>query len=451
MMTTHGHRPEFTFLPSRRRPQRRAPSLVVLLLAAPGGLAVLGCGGPPRDAGPGTDARDTGAVCGNGITEVAEECDDGNLTSGDGCTDTCLDEGPLVVCGNGVVEAGETCDDGGTTAGDGCDAACQIEPFACTVAGSIACGDTVTANTADGTNGRADHCGAAEGGWTGPELVYQFDDPAAEGVTFSLVATVDPGAPPGAAPPPLDVVAVAAPCESIACAGGAMRPKPAGLPGAAPPLETAAFAAAAGTSYFVYVDGFAGAAGGFTLHAGCETEALCGDGLLQGGPAPAGEACDDGNLLSGDGCTSTCRAEAPPPLCVRNALAPVDLRPVGASVAVVLDTTAFLDHGALSCSAAVPGCAGGPDAVIEIILPAGAADLDVAFDQTPPGDHFLAVTALSPDTCAERACVDPYPAAAGTHTFAGLSDGAPDTVVWLVVDACTPATAGPLGLVLTAR
>ena len=30
-------------------------------------------------------------------------------------------------CGNGVIEPGETCDDGNTTSGDGCSATCQIE------------------------------------------------------------------------------------------------------------------------------------------------------------------------------------------------------------------------------------------------------------------------------------------------------------------------------------
>ena len=31
------------------------------------------------------------------------------------------------VCGNGVVEAGEQCDDGNRSNGDGCDAECQTE------------------------------------------------------------------------------------------------------------------------------------------------------------------------------------------------------------------------------------------------------------------------------------------------------------------------------------
>lgn len=34
---------------------------------------------------------------------------------------------PEPVCGNGIVEEGEDCDDGGTEGGDGCSASCQIE------------------------------------------------------------------------------------------------------------------------------------------------------------------------------------------------------------------------------------------------------------------------------------------------------------------------------------
>lgn len=34
---------------------------------------------------------------------------------------------PVDVCGNGVIETGEVCDDGNTTSGDGCSAACQFE------------------------------------------------------------------------------------------------------------------------------------------------------------------------------------------------------------------------------------------------------------------------------------------------------------------------------------
>jgi cysteine-rich repeat protein len=64
--------------------------------------------------------------CGDRILQTGEgeECDDGNRTSGDGCSATCqLETG----CGNGVVDPGEECDDDNTVSGDGCSATCQIE------------------------------------------------------------------------------------------------------------------------------------------------------------------------------------------------------------------------------------------------------------------------------------------------------------------------------------
>lgn len=63
------------------------------------------------------------AVCGNGIVED-EECDDGNLDQGDGCSHECRIE----VCGDGVVNAGEQCDDGAanSTTACGCTADCAL-------------------------------------------------------------------------------------------------------------------------------------------------------------------------------------------------------------------------------------------------------------------------------------------------------------------------------------
>jgi cysteine-rich repeat protein len=57
--------------------------------------------------------------CGNGIIDApaGETCDDGNIDSGDGCSEECLIEG---VCGNGVIDAGEECDDGNLVDTDGC-------------------------------------------------------------------------------------------------------------------------------------------------------------------------------------------------------------------------------------------------------------------------------------------------------------------------------------------
>ena len=62
--------------------------------------------------------------CGDGTVQASEECDDGNLRSGDGCTKQCKLE---PVCGNGKIEAEEKCDDGNTLDGDGCNAQCELE------------------------------------------------------------------------------------------------------------------------------------------------------------------------------------------------------------------------------------------------------------------------------------------------------------------------------------
>ncbi len=61
--------------------------------------------------------------CGNGVVEPGEQCDDGNLVAGDGCSASCR----LEVCGNGILDPGEQCDDGNLVSGDGCSAGCRLE------------------------------------------------------------------------------------------------------------------------------------------------------------------------------------------------------------------------------------------------------------------------------------------------------------------------------------
>jgi cysteine-rich repeat protein len=94
-------------------------------------------------------------VCGDGLVDGPETCDDGDTTPGDGCSATCqLEAGwscagaPSVcgeVCGDGNIVGGESCDDSDATGGDGCDATCQIETgYACVGQPSICttvCGD----------------------------------------------------------------------------------------------------------------------------------------------------------------------------------------------------------------------------------------------------------------------------------------------------------------------
>ena len=64
-------------------------------------------------------------VCGNGIIENGEECDDGNILNNDGCTAACKVESP--VCGNRKIELGEECDDGNVLDDDGCSSSCRIQ------------------------------------------------------------------------------------------------------------------------------------------------------------------------------------------------------------------------------------------------------------------------------------------------------------------------------------
>ncbi len=89
------------------------------------------------------------AVCGNGVLEPPEQCDDGNTSSGDGCSSTCTIEAPPV-CGNGIVEGNEQCDDGNLSNGDGCSSLCQIEtPAVCgngVVEGNEECDDGNTSS-----------------------------------------------------------------------------------------------------------------------------------------------------------------------------------------------------------------------------------------------------------------------------------------------------------------
>jgi cysteine-rich repeat protein len=62
-------------------------------------------------------------VCGNGLLQTGEQCDDGNLLNNDGCSSTCK----LEICGDGVKQTNEQCDDGNLINGDGCDSTCKIE------------------------------------------------------------------------------------------------------------------------------------------------------------------------------------------------------------------------------------------------------------------------------------------------------------------------------------
>ena len=73
-------------------------------------------------------------LCGNGLVDTNEECDDGNENDNDKCTNTCK----LAFCGDGIVEtATEECDDANANDSDACTTECKTRHAA-------ACSDLLT-------------------------------------------------------------------------------------------------------------------------------------------------------------------------------------------------------------------------------------------------------------------------------------------------------------------
>ena len=142
---------------ARDRALRLAHLLALTLAALISGLAVTGCGDNLEcvgdqclvaedcsligdEDGDGTaDCDDTdcsaalecqGQLCPNGVQNIGEGCDDGNMVDTDACTNTCQ----RARCGDGIIQAGtETCDDGNTVNTDACTNTCQ----------AARCGDSI--------------------------------------------------------------------------------------------------------------------------------------------------------------------------------------------------------------------------------------------------------------------------------------------------------------------
>ena len=146
-----------------------------------GAKAGSGGKGPTIELGEGGacgDACSEEVRCGDGVLQTpGEECDDGNATSGDGCSDTCAVEPGYVcpvpdamcraaACGDGVVAGLELCDDGNTQSDDGCSEVCTLEPgHACPTPGELCvetvCGDGVVEGSEacdDGNHYLGDGC-----------------------------------------------------------------------------------------------------------------------------------------------------------------------------------------------------------------------------------------------------------------------------------------------------
>ena len=230
--------------------------------------------------GDGCDSNCTFTGCGNNITTAGEACDDGNLISGDGCDANCT----VTACGNTIVTGAEVCDDGNLTDGDGCDSNCT--PTGCAngiptageacdagPAGSAVCDPDCTLPTCgDGiTNGFANE--------TCDDNNLTDGDGCDSNCTFTACGNNIPTA-------------------GEACDDGNLT--------SGDGCDANCTATACGNN--ITTAGEACDDGNLTDGDGCDancTATACGNGIQT-----AGEACDDGNLASGDGCDSNCTVTA---------------------------------------------------------------------------------------------------------------------------------------------
>ena len=267
-------------------------------------------------------------TCGNGVLEGTEECDDGNTTGGDGCTNECKFESgwscltPGVrcqpKCGDGLQTGGEMCDDGNTHSGDGCSADCsQVEPgWSCPAPGvpcQPKCGDglqTGWEECDDGNTASRDGCTSdckIESDWacptpgspcistvvcgdgivSGNEACDDHNTNGGDGCSADC-SQVEPG---WSCPAP------GAPCQAK-CGDG--------LRTGSEECDDGNTDSDDGCSATCKVEtGYACPNPGQPCH-----KTVCGDHNKEGA-----ESCDDGNTVPGDGCSMDCKAE---PVCTGN-------------------------------------------------------------------------------------------------------------------------------------
>jgi len=244
-------------------------------------------------------------TCGNGVLDSGEACDDGNLDPGDGCGAACA----LERCGNGLPDGGEQCDDGNSDDGDGCDNDCRYSCAAdadCDDGGACNGGETCSPDThacvdgadlPDGTDCgggrvcRAGACADASCGNAQVEGKERCDDGNAvpgdgceNDCTWSCEQDAD--------------------CDDgLSCDGAetcAAHVCQAGVP---PAEGTVCDRDGDGATRDLCLAGICG-------------PSTCGDSWQDAGATPP-EACDDGNVVAGDGCEPDCTLSGPGPTAFR--------------------------------------------------------------------------------------------------------------------------------------
>ncbi len=249
---------------------------------------------------------DDGAVCGDGLVEGGEACEDGNRVDTDHCTNACQ----FAVCGDGIEGPGEGCDDGNAIDDDQCTNECIL----------ISCGDGVIQKPEDcdegvETAGCNLNCTASVCGDGIPNKKDDEDcDAGGQSPTCDDDCTVvvcGDGNVNATAGEMCDEGGESAACDEdctpSACGDGvanASAGEDCDEGGESATCNADCSAAKCG-------DGVVNASAGEDCDEGAESAScdgdctlpICGDGQVN---AKAGEVCDDGNALFDDACSPLC-------------------------------------------------------------------------------------------------------------------------------------------------
>jgi MYXO-CTERM domain-containing protein len=226
------------------------------------------------------------STCGNGVIAGGEECDDGNLVDGDGCTKACVKE----VCGDGVDNNSdaEECDDGNELDTDTCVSGCKL----------AACGDAFVQDGVeacdDGNQVDDDACSNTCALPSCGDKIKQANEECDDANPDNTDACLDT-------------------CVAASCGDGFLHEG----------VETCDDANDVETDECLSTCAVASCGDGFVQEgveacddgnaddsdacvAGC-TPAVCGDGFVHAGI----EACDDANDVDDDECTNSCTIPRP--------------------------------------------------------------------------------------------------------------------------------------------